>query len=167
MSPPFASKGFELKTIVKQAIAKDYTDIVIINEDKKTPNALVHIHLPDGPTAHYKLSRWGASGVSWSWGCTLHALRASVRVCLPSHALRHFFFFLFSSVTPSNKVENKGRATTHYPEVIVNNFHTRLGHQVRGSSKGACVSLRLVERGAPCCACFYSFFFGSCLWAAL
>ena len=95
MSPPFASKGFELKTIVKQAIAKDYTDIVIINEDKKTPNALVHIHLPDGPTAHYKLSRWGASGVSWSWGCTLHALRASVRVCLPSHALRHFFFFSF------------------------------------------------------------------------
>jgi ribosome production factor 1 len=29
---------------------------VIINEDKKMPNQLTVIHLPNGPTAHFKLS---------------------------------------------------------------------------------------------------------------
>lgn len=55
--PFLRAQGFEVKTIVKQAIAKDYTDIIIVNEDRKQPNALIHIHLPDGPTAHYKLTR--------------------------------------------------------------------------------------------------------------
>jgi hypothetical protein len=51
-------QGFELKTIVKQAAEKGFSDLIVINEDNKKPNALVICHLPDGPTAHYKLSRY-------------------------------------------------------------------------------------------------------------
>ena len=49
-------RGLALKKIIPQAIARDYTDLIVINEDRKVPNALVHCHLPNGPTAHYKIS---------------------------------------------------------------------------------------------------------------
>lgn len=38
---------------------KGFTDILIVNEDSKSLNALTHIHLPYGPTAYYKLTRFG------------------------------------------------------------------------------------------------------------
>ncbi len=42
--------------MVKQAIANKYTDIVVINEDNRVPNGLLVTHLPEGPTALFKLS---------------------------------------------------------------------------------------------------------------
>lgn len=51
------------------------------------------------------------------------------RLCTGKH-LMQITTSLSPSLLPAKKVENKGRATMHYPEVIVNNFHTRLGHQV-------------------------------------
>lgn len=65
------AQGFLLKDIIKQARERDYTDMIVINEDKKSkaPDAIVLTHLPDGPTAHFKLTsikypkeipvRWG------------------------------------------------------------------------------------------------------------
>ncbi len=38
--------------------------------------------------------------------------------------------FKLSSIVYAEDIPNHGAATTHYPEVIVNNFHTRLGMQV-------------------------------------
>ncbi|CAK9804266.1 Probable ribosome production factor 1 [Anthophora quadrimaculata] len=45
-----------VKKMVKSAIARNYTDIIIINEDQCKPNGMLIIHLPDGPTAYFKLS---------------------------------------------------------------------------------------------------------------
>ncbi|XP_053958934.1 probable ribosome production factor 1 [Anastrepha ludens] len=45
-----------VKNICKSAIREEYTDVVIINEDRRKPNGLLVIHLPDGPTAHFKVS---------------------------------------------------------------------------------------------------------------
>lgn len=45
-----------VKKMVKSAIARNFTDIIIINEDQCKPNGMLIIHLPDGPTAHFKLS---------------------------------------------------------------------------------------------------------------
>lgn len=64
-----------VKTMVKAAIARNYTDIIIINEDGRKPSkklfknnkifnkmfyfisdGMLLIHLPDGPTANFKLS---------------------------------------------------------------------------------------------------------------
>lgn len=52
----YERRGFEVKDIIEQAIEKDFTDLIIINEDRKEPNGLLLTHLPDGPTAHFKLS---------------------------------------------------------------------------------------------------------------
>lgn len=48
------------------------------------------MHLPEGPTAHFKIS----------------------------------------SIQYEKDIKGHGTHTGHYPEVILNNFHTRLGHQI-------------------------------------
>lgn len=45
-----------IKKMVKSAIRENFTDILVINENNREPNGLVMIHLPNGPTAHFKLS---------------------------------------------------------------------------------------------------------------
>lgn len=47
-----------LKKVCKSAIREEYTDIVVINENNKQPEGLLVIHLPDGPTAHFKVSNF-------------------------------------------------------------------------------------------------------------
>lgn len=80
-----------VKKIVKSAIEKEYTDILVINENRKEPDGLLVIHLPNGPTAHFKLS--------------------NVRI------------------TPELRKNHKD-ITAHRPEVVLNNFTTRLGLSV-------------------------------------
>ena len=52
----YKRKKFTIKQITEAAKKRGYTDLLIINEDKKMFNALTHVHLPEGPTAYYKLS---------------------------------------------------------------------------------------------------------------
>ena len=80
-------RNIAIKTIVKNCIEKGYTDVMVINEDRREPNALLVIHLPNGPTANFKLS-----SVRY---------RKDIKKSLPLFKER--------------------------PEVIVNNFTTRLG----------------------------------------
>lgn len=77
-----------VKKIVKSALNENFTDIVIVNENRKEPNGLLVIHLPDGPTAHFKLS--------------------NVRI-----------------TTEMRK--NYRHISAHRPEVVLNQFTTRLG----------------------------------------
>lgn len=79
-----------LKKIVKELISLNFTCLIVINEDRNTPNGLLFIHLPTGPTAYFKLS----------------------------------------SLRRTQKIHHHGRSTGHYPELILNNFTTRLGHTV-------------------------------------
>merc|ERR1712156_587417 len=69
----------------------EYTDIIIVNKDNRTPNGLVVTHLPEGPTAHFKLSN--------------------------------------VKITKDLRKDWK-KITEHRPEVILNNFSTRLGHGI-------------------------------------
>lgn len=80
-----------VKKIVKSASAKGFTDLIVINENMKQPNGMLVVHLPDGPTAHFKLSN--------------------------------------VKITPELKRSHK-EITEHRPEVILNNFTTRLGYTV-------------------------------------
>ncbi|KAL7750363.1 Ribosome production factor 1 [Sorochytrium milnesiophthora] len=87
----FHKRGnFEIKQIVEFCKNREYTDLVIINEDRKVPNAITMIHLPDGPTAYFKLT----------------------------------------SIKHSKDIEGHGRTSAHKPELILNNFNTRLGHSI-------------------------------------
>lgn len=49
-------QGFPLKKIVKYASNRDFTDLMVFNEDRKSINGVLLVHLPGGPTAHFKLS---------------------------------------------------------------------------------------------------------------
>lgn len=49
--------GFAIKKICKYAAARGFTDLVVVNEDRKTVNGLLVVHLPDGPTAHFRISK--------------------------------------------------------------------------------------------------------------
>ncbi|XP_017878222.1 probable ribosome production factor 1 [Ceratina calcarata] len=80
-----------VKKMVKSAIARNFTDIVVVNEDQCKPNGMLVIHLPDGPTAYFKLSN--------------------------------------VKITTELKRSHK-EITTHRPEVILNNFTTRLGYTI-------------------------------------
>ncbi|GFR41601.1 hypothetical protein Agub_g2325 [Astrephomene gubernaculifera] len=52
----YKRNGFPLKKIVKFASKRDFTDLIVLNEDRKQINGLLLVHLPDGPTAHFRLS---------------------------------------------------------------------------------------------------------------
>jgi len=86
----FYRKGLPIKKIVPQCVEKEFTDIIVINEDRKTPNGMLLCHLPDGPTAHFKIT----------------------------------------NVRLRREIRNNTAASTHCPEVVLNNFGTRLGHKV-------------------------------------
>ncbi|CAB3375074.1 Hypothetical predicted protein [Cloeon dipterum] len=93
-SHSFFRKRASIKKIVESCKKEgSYTDIVVINENMNKPNGLLLIHLPDGPTAHFRLS--------------------NVKLSRKMHI----------------KVDRR-EFTQHRPEVILNNFTTRLGYTV-------------------------------------
>ena len=90
-SEPRWRRNTSIKKMVKQCESAGFTDVIIVNEDNRIPNGLVISHLPEGPTAYFKLS--------------------NVKIC--------------------REVKKDWRKITeHRPEVILNNFTTRLGHAV-------------------------------------
>ncbi|KAJ4473639.1 anticodon-binding protein [Lentinula aciculospora] len=83
-------KGFEIGRIAGWAAGRGYKHMVVVNEDMKKPNAITLIHLPNGPTAYFKLT----------------------------------------SIELTKQIYGHARATPHNPELVLNNFVTRLGHTV-------------------------------------
>jgi ribosome production factor 1 len=86
----YKRKGYPLKKIIEYAKNRDFTDLVVFNEDRKKVNGMIVVHLPDGPTA----------------------------------------FFRLSSLVLSTDIKGHGRATSHKPELVLNNFDTMLGHRI-------------------------------------
>ncbi|KAJ2776729.1 Ribosome production factor 1 [Coemansia javaensis] len=83
-------KKFELQQIIQFCRGREYTDLVVVSEDHGEPTHLTLVHLPEGPTAHFRLTR----------------------------------------IKGGKEIAGHGRATAHYPELILNRFSTRLGHTV-------------------------------------
>ena len=48
--------GNDLKKITPVAEGKGYTALIVVNEDRKAPNGLLVVHLPEGPSAYFKLT---------------------------------------------------------------------------------------------------------------
>jgi ribosome production factor 1 len=69
---------------------REYTDILVFREDKKEINEIIMIHLPAGPTVHFKIT----------------------------------------SIKLSEDIHHTGRVTDHNPELILNNFNTKVGRRV-------------------------------------
>ncbi|KAK3860638.1 hypothetical protein Pcinc_033320 [Petrolisthes cinctipes] len=87
-SKPVWRKKTSVKSVVKQAAEHGYTDVLIVNEDRRVPNAMLVVHLPEGPTALFRIS--------------------NPKICKEIN--RDYKDISF-----------------HRPEVILNNFKTRLG----------------------------------------
>ncbi len=51
-------RGIDVKKIIPQCIERGYTDLLVVNEDRKKPNGLMVVHLPNGPTALFKLTNF-------------------------------------------------------------------------------------------------------------
>ncbi|ODQ78289.1 hypothetical protein BABINDRAFT_162940 [Babjeviella inositovora NRRL Y-12698] len=83
-------REYSMKDMAEFCNNRDYTDLIVINEDKKNVNGITFIHLPEGPT----------------------------------------FYFSVSSLVEGNRIKGHGKATDHIPELILNNFATRLGKTV-------------------------------------
>lgn len=88
----FKRQRFQIRDILRYAENAGYTDVIVVNEDRKKPNGLLLVHLPDGPTAYFKLS--------------------SIRTK--------------EELGPHRAKQQSGIR----PELILNNFSTRLGHTV-------------------------------------
>ncbi|KFK30693.1 hypothetical protein AALP_AA6G015400 [Arabis alpina] len=81
---------YDLKKIVEYATKKDFTSLIVVHTNRREPNALLIIGLPNGPTAHFKLS----------------------------------------NLVLRKDIKNHGNPTSHEPELVLNNFTTRLGNRV-------------------------------------
>lgn len=53
--------GVNIKKILPLAARKGYSAAMIVNEDRKLPNALLIVHLPEGPSMYFKLSSFKRS----------------------------------------------------------------------------------------------------------
>ncbi|RLV96173.1 Ribosome production factor 1 [Spathaspora sp. JA1] len=83
-------KEYSMKEIAKFASNREYSDLLVINEDKKKVTGLTFIHLPEGPT----------------------------------------FYFSITSIVDGKRIKGHGNATNHIPELVLNNFNSRLGKTV-------------------------------------
>lgn len=79
-----------MKEMATHCNSREYSDLIVINEDHKKVNGVTFIHLPEGPT----------------------------------------YYFSVSSLVPSKQICKRDGATRHVPELVLNNFNTRLGKTV-------------------------------------
>ncbi len=49
---------FSLREIATFASNRQYTTLIVVNEDQKRPSGLTVIHLPAGPTFHFSINSW-------------------------------------------------------------------------------------------------------------
>ena len=54
----FHSYKYSIREICKFAAAREYTTVVILNEERKVPKGLDIVHLPEGPMFHFTISNW-------------------------------------------------------------------------------------------------------------
>ena len=98
-------KKLAVKQIIKHAKAKNFTSIMVINDDRGTPNGLLISYLPKGPTALFKLTnpilrcQLGKKNGGKGLGC-------------------------------SGQGSAHHQPSSHKPELILKRFGTRLGHRV-------------------------------------
>ncbi|CAI5759406.1 unnamed protein product [Candida verbasci] len=83
-------QGYQIPDMVQFCNNREYSTIIIINEDKKKVTGLTFINLPEGPT----------------------------------------FYFSISSVTEGKKIAGHGKAQDFLPELVLNNFNSRLGKTI-------------------------------------
>jgi ribosome production factor 1 len=77
-------------SIAPEAMGQGFTDLFVFSERNRKPDGLLLVHLPEGPTAHFRIT----------------------------------------NVKPRKAIRGHGNPTAYPPELILNNFPTRLGQRL-------------------------------------
>ena len=136
--------------MAEYASNKEFTHLVILSEKNKVCNGMLISHLPEGPTAFFKVTAWcyldvvhviNASFSIPSHNCTAFWCNECSQNCLclcfalpplslpPSLSFSAFPLQQLSSFQPGSALPGHGRPTSHIPELILNNFDSRLGRR--------------------------------------
>lgn len=83
-------KEYTMQDMAKYCSNRDFTALLVINEDKKKVNGITLINLPEGPT----------------------------------------FYFSITSIVDGKRIKGHGKAGDYLPEIVLNNFNSRLGKTV-------------------------------------
>jgi len=143
----YKRQGLELKKMCKWGTKNEFTHCMVINENRKEVNGLVLIYLPYGPTAHFRISNLVLSKVRAAPTTLPHpneslqrgALAAVVRSLSRTNGRSRpsLLSLQWCIVAPYSRwaevtqaIRNHGKPTRHRPELILNNFTTRIGHRV-------------------------------------
>mmetsp|Transcript_5873 Transcript_5873/g.18523 ORF Transcript_5873/g.18523 Transcript_5873/m.18523 type:complete len:336 (+) Transcript_5873:267-1274(+) len=86
----YPRRDFSVKQVCSFAANKAFSHVIVLGEKGKKCCSMTLSHLPHGPTAFFKVSRF----------------------------------------VPSSAISQAGRKTSHTPELVLNNFQTRLGRRV-------------------------------------
>ncbi len=118
----FRKRGtFHLKKIVEYAKNRDYTCLIVINEDRGGGLRGVSILTYKMQHCLFALiSLWGAPFLNFFSDGALF-------INLPDGPTA---FFKVTSKELGKEIRNHARVTSHKPELILNNFNTRLGHTI-------------------------------------
>lgn len=118
-------KGFEMGRIAGWAAGRQYSHLLVVNEDMKKPStsrvhaprstaltacvadALTMVYLPNGPTAYFKLT----------------SIELSKKISVSRSVVS-------PRLWPLIVLQGHARPTEHFPELVLNGFVTRLGHTV-------------------------------------
>lgn len=112
-------KHHQLKDVIEQSIKHEFTDLMIVNEDKKQPSKS-----NDNNNNNEKKERTGN-------GCVItHTLRLLDAITLMHLPNGPSAYFKLSNFVSAKKLPGHGAITAHNPEIILNNFNTRLGHTI-------------------------------------
>lgn len=57
-SAHFHAHKYSVREIASFATNRDYTTVIVLNEDQKRPSGLDVVHLPHGPMFHFSISNW-------------------------------------------------------------------------------------------------------------
>merc|ERR1711976_566762 len=95
-------KRLAVKQIINQAKKRNFTSIIVINDDRGQPNGMLVSYLPEGPTAHFKLTN------------------ARLRCEMASKNPRGC----------KGEGPQKMKPSSHQPELFLKRFGTRLGHRI-------------------------------------
>lgn len=98
--------------MAEYATNKEFTHLIILSEKNKVCNGLLVSHLPEGPTAFFKVENW-------------HFMWFAQESCVTFLPLP----VQLSSFQPGSALPGHGRPTSHIPELILNNFDSRLGRR--------------------------------------
>jgi len=95
-------KRLSVKKIIDQAKERNFTTVIVINDDRGVPNGALVSYLPDGPTALFKMTN----------------VKLRCEICTKNPRGN------------KGKGPEHIQPTSHRPELIVKRFSTKLGHRV-------------------------------------